>query len=186
MSLQKLVNEIRLQNNQQTIKRIKEADSMLEKVIYSKRYLSSQQWGKLLEQEAIKHFNFKNIKSNTKGDCVCNGKYIEIKISLTKDVANFVQIRPHHEIDYYLFIVYNIMHGDLGKLHYIFMKSEDVYFLLPKYGGLAHGTNKKKNSEYCLRPRINMTQTTKTHQLWMEFLKHDLNKEEIKNVLSKA
>lgn len=95
--------------------------NMLRKVILCKVYLSSNQWGTLLEKGLRDLFKLTKAKKKDEGDCVRNGVKMEIKVSLgdKKGNINFVQIRPDHNIDYYLLMVYNLNYGSLGKLHYI-------------------------------------------------------------------
>lgn len=111
-------------------------------------------------------FSLKKPLNNTSGDGrSLNNKNIEIKVSLgnTKGQFNFVQIRPDHEIDYYIFMCYNVHDGDIGKIYWFLCPSYKIYKLIPKYGGYAHGTIKKNgiitldnmfghNYEYALRP----------------------------------
>lgn len=146
--------------------------NLLYKCIYCKKYLSSNQWGPLLESHVKKLFSLKKPIDHVSGDgCSSNGKNIEIKISLgdSKGRFNFVQIRPDHNIDYYIFMCYNLSDDELGKIYWFLCPSNKLYKLLPKYGGYAHGTIQKfgkiemanlfgHNYEYAIRPNpINNT-----------------------------
>jgi len=68
--------------------------------------------------------------NRTSGDGSKNGNNYEIKISIhsTRSKCNFVQIRPDHDIEYYIFIAYN-MYGDLeiGNAHCFKIPSAEVY-----------------------------------------------------------
>ena len=88
--------------------------------------------------KSIKHENKINEIS---GDGHKNNKNIEIKVSFgSKDGQfNIVQIRPDHNIDYYLFVGYNLFVEDLGKTYVLYIPSEELY-VTSKYGGYSHGT----------------------------------------------
>lgn len=70
--------------------------------------LSAQQYGPLLEKYIKIKFNYKKNKAkDCIGDCSKDGKNSEIKVSLggaTHTKFNFVQIRPSHECDIYIFL----------------------------------------------------------------------------------
>lgn len=63
------------------------------------------------------------------------------------------------------YVVYNVHEGDIGKIYWLLCKAEQLYSLLPKFGGYAHGTIEKlgkisldnlyrRNCEYALRPNF--------------------------------
>ena len=154
--------------------------NLLYKCIYCKKYLSSNQWGPLLETHIKKLFSLKKPINHVSGDGrSLNDKNVEIKVSLgdLKGQFNFVQIRPDHEIDYYIFMCYNVFADELGKIYWFLCPSNKLYELLPKYGGYAHGTIQKfgkiemtniygHNYEYAIRPNpINNT------HLWNKLIK---------------
>jgi len=151
----------------------------LKKCILCKKYLSSNKWGLVLEQFIKNRFNITSCNDKTSGDGVIKGKNVEIKVSLgTSDGQfNFVQLRPCHKIDYYIFMVYDMFVGDLGKVYWFLCPSAELYDLIPEYGGYAHGTVEKlgkithdnlfrKNIEYCLRPNSLKPVSTKQRKLW--------------------
>tara|TARA_Y100000389_G_scaffold204224_1_gene255679 strand:+ start:8233 stop:8685 length:453 start_codon:yes stop_codon:yes gene_type:complete len=121
------------------------------------------------------------------GDGMKNGYNYEIKVSLhgKKSKLNFVQIRPHHKIDYYILVGLDIHYGDCGKTYIMKVSANNIYDLLPEYGGYAHGTvkengiisndniknNMKKECEYALRPDPNGNTNTKPYKLWVELSK---------------
>jgi hypothetical protein len=154
--------------------------NILYKCIYCKKYLSSNQWGPLLETYIKKLFLLGKPINHVSGDGrSVNGKTIEIKVSLgdLKGQFNFVQIRPDHDIDYYIFMCYNLNDGELGKVYWFLCPSNKLYKLLPKYGGYAHGTIQKFGKielsniyghkyEYALSP----TPTSNT-KLWKKLIK---------------
>lgn len=172
-----LVNILRCPKNYLDI--CKKQDDILKKCILCKHYLSSNQWSILLEKEIKERFNIKNPFDSLSGDGISEkNKRIEIKISLgSKDGQfNFVQLRPHHNIDYYLFMVYNMYENDLGKIYWFLCPPKKLYALLPKYGGYAHGSISKlkritmnnihkHNYEYVLRPNC-LKKNTKSYKLW--------------------
>lgn len=159
-------------------------NNILYKCILCKKYLSATQWGPLLETYIKKIFNFSKPDDEISGDCKSkNNKNIEIKVSLgdNKEQFNFVQIRPDHKIDYYLLLCYNVNEDEFGKIYWFLGKSKELYKLIPKYGGYAHGTIAKhgkiddktlfgKNLEFALRPKLKGK--NKQHELWNELIKN--------------
>lgn len=169
----------------------KNEDDLLKKCMLCKHYLSSNQWSLLLEKHIKDIFNIQNTCDPTSGDGISSKeKKIEIKISLgSKDGQfNFVQLRPQHNIDYYLMLVYNMYEDEFGKIYWFLCSPKELYKLLPKYGGYAHGsvTKLKKittssivknNHEYSLRPNC-IKEKTKSYKLWcimMEKFHIDVN-----------
>jgi hypothetical protein len=187
-----------MRNAPDHISNIKKTSNMLYKCILCKCYLSSNIWGPLLEKTLIENFNMVKTKLKTSGDCIStNGKKIEIKISLgdKNGGINIVQIRPDHDIDFYLIMVYNIFSGDIGEIYYILIDSKSLYNLIPMYGGYAHGTVEKlgkitaeninnRNCEYALRPNIKIQKPLKCALLWKHILLFQKNFTEIQSVLS--
>ena len=76
------------------------------------------------------------------GDGHKNGINYEIKTSIYSKNGrlNFIQIRPDHSIDYYIFCCYNLWEGDIGKAFILKIPSEDLHKIFPQYSGYAHGT----------------------------------------------
>lgn len=159
---------------------------LFKKCILCKKHLTPSQWSCVLE-EHVKHvLNIGKRTDNISGDgCSRSLKYnIEIKVSLgdLRGNLHFVQLRPDHKIDFYVFLVYNLFEGELGKNYWFVCKPHELYKLLPEYGGYAHGTIKQlgkitvdnifgRNCEYALRPHPNGKKQTKGGQLWDMFLK---------------
>jgi len=155
----------------------------LTKCIMCKKYLSSNKWGIVLEQFIKNKFNISPPIDKTSGDGVLYGKNIEIKVSLgTLDGQfNFVQLRPEHKIDYYIFLAYDMFKEDLGKIYWFLCPSKELYELIPEYGGYAHGSVEnlgkitrenlyRKNIEYCLRPNSVKHEYTKQRRLWEKLI----------------
>jgi len=152
----------------------------LQKCILCKHQLSSQQWGPLLESFIKEKFNIGPAVDSVSGDgCSSKGLNIEIKVSLGDKGGqlNFVQLRPDHTIDYYLFLGYNLFEGKLGQTHWLLCPSKELYTLLPTYGGYAHGTISKlgditmeniygRGCEYALRPNPALKDARKGKKLW--------------------
>ena len=53
---------------------------------------------------------------------------------------NFVQLRPDHIIDYYLFVGYNLFEDTYGKVYTFLIPSNDIHELIINYGSYSHGT----------------------------------------------
>ena len=178
MNFQKIVAYMRLASKWKSI--CEAEKNTLQKCILCKHQLSSQQWGPLLESFIKEKFNIGPAVDSVSGDgCSPKGLNIEIKVSLGDKGGqlNFVQLRPDHTIDYYLFLGYNLFEGELGQTHWLLCPSKELYTLLPTYGGYAHGTISKlgditmeniygRGCEYALRPNPVLDDTRKGKKLW--------------------
>lgn len=188
VNFKEIVKEMRVSNNYKQI--CDDETNTLKKLILCKKFLSSQQWGPLLETFTKNKFCINNKKDSVSGDGTIGNNNVEIKISLgvNKDESmfNFVQIRPDHNIDYYIFLVYVLEEDELGKDYWFLVKSDELYNLLPKYGGYAHGTVQKqgkisedniygRNCEYALRPKVGS-------ELWNIFMKFNKSEEELVDI----
>ena len=171
--------------------------NLLHKCIYCKKYLSSNQWGPLLEKHVKKIFFINKPINNLSGDGNSkNNKNIEIKISLGQKNGqfNFVQIRPDHNIDFYIFMCYNMYDDKIGKIYWFLCPANKLYKLILLYGEYAHGTKEKlgdinsnnmfgHNYEYALRP--NPISKGIKNQLWNKLIKRFLCDEEyIREILN--
>jgi hypothetical protein len=173
-----IVKEMR--NPVDYLKVCKEEKDTLRKCVLCRKYLSSNQWSVLLEGYIKEKFKIKKAENEVSGDGISSlGKKIEIKVSLggLDGGLNFVQIRPDHQIDYYLFLGYNLFEDELGKVYWFLCPSTQLYKLIPEYGGYAHGTISKlgkishenlcnRNCEYSLRPNPNKNKGCKSRELW--------------------
>jgi hypothetical protein len=144
--------------------------------------LSGQVYGPLLESYIIKKEGMlKNSPSICAGDASLGNINVEIKISLggerTHRNFNYVQIRPHHTIDYYLLTAYYLAESNLkneGDLYIFLLHHSDMSKIISKHGQYAHGTNmcngsiagrvlrssihnNHNNLEYALRPKYDDT-----------------------------
>lgn len=163
----------------------KNEQDLLNKCILCKQFLSSNEYGPELENYLKKRLNINKAIDAISGDGCKNNKNIEIKVSLgdNQGKLNYVQIRPDHTVDFYLFLAYNLLEGELGNVHLMLVPSNKVYELIPEYGGYAHGTvdvlgeiNSQnifgRNCEYALRPNPNKNDGTKPKKLWEELYKY--------------
>jgi hypothetical protein len=164
---------------------------LLRKCILCKKFMSSQEWGPVMESFLKTSLQIDPKINEISGDGHKNGNNIEIKVSLGSKSGqlNLVQIRPDHTIDYYLFVGYNLYEGDIGKAYVMKIPAADLYALLPIYGGYAHGTIKElgkitstnikgRNCEYALRPNPTLNDRCAGKRLWIEMLKYRVEFEE--------
>jgi len=131
-----------------------------------------QSSGPLIQNYIINKYNMiRNNASNINGDCSLNNKNIEIKVSLggkTHKKFNYVQIRPNHNVDYYLLTAYYLdknNYKNKGELFIFLVDKVTMMDIILHYGSYAHGTIKElgeitleslkdveSNKEYCIRP----------------------------------
>lgn len=153
------------------------------KCILARNFLTPQSSD--LEAICKKDLGIDNALNSTSGDGHKNGNNYEIKSSVhaKKSKINFVQLRPDHDIDYYIFIAYSMYENDtLGNAHIFKIPSQNVYDLIVRFGGYAHGTCeilgkitpdniKGRNCEYALRCDPN-AKKGKSYDIWNEFMKY--------------
>ena len=132
--------------------------------------MSAQQYGPLIERYIQTNFGYrKNNSRDCTGDCTKNGLNTEIKVSLggaTHSRFNYVQLRPTHNCDTYIFTAYHLslqnVHSE-GELFIFCIPKFNLKSLIASYGGYAHGTIKEYgpieesslSKEYALRTTIN-------------------------------
>ena len=134
--------------------------------------VSAQKYGPLIEKYIRIKNNFaKNTASECNGDCSKDNKNVEVKASLggaKHNKFNWVQLRLSHDVDYYILTAYHLSSKNVetgGELYVFSVPKEDMFELIEKFGGYAHGTNKehgiitlsnlkdeKNKKEYALRP----------------------------------
>lgn len=171
IELQQIVDKLRLKSNHKCssiYEKIKKQEDLCSKLILAREYLTPQS---ILMEKVIKNdLEIDDKFDSQSGDGIKNGIKYEIKVSLHDRECkfNFVQIRPDHYVDFYIFVGYNLFDGYKGRAFILKVPAEFVYDLLIEgYGGYAHGTNKSlgnidrtnfkgRNCEYVLRPNPNM------------------------------
>jgi hypothetical protein len=126
-------------------------------------------------------------KNKTSGDGIKSGVKYELKYSghAKHSRLNFVQIRPDHNIDYYILVAYNMYYNDqLGKAFIFKIPSARMYDLVVKYGGYSHGTIKHlgrinkinfkgRNLEYSIRCNPNSKKGSKDYALFNRLLEFE-------------
>ena len=156
--------------------------------ILSKDFLNPQSYGDILEKNIIRHLMGNKIIDELSGDIEVNNKNIEVKVSIegVGPGFNFVQIRPNHDVQYYLFVAYSFSNDEL---YIILIPSKEMKDLVLKYGGYAHGTikkngliteenyNKNKHYEYAIRPNFRTN-----NNLWKKLL--SFRKKDFSEILS--
>ncbi len=139
-------------------------------------HVSAQQYGPLLERFICKTYGFRKTHArDCQGDCSTkDGKTMEIKVSLggsSHRKFNYVQIRPAHDCDCYLFTAYHLSAENVerdGELYVFQLSKASMVEMLAQFGSYAHGTIKehgpitlesiresmesKSGVEYALRP----------------------------------
>ena len=191
INLKQLVlnQRIRTENNKLIQKRIMESKTLLEKCILAREYLTPQ--STIMENIIKQDLKINNKIDELSGDGNKNGINYEIKFTAHDKYSkfNFVQIRPDHNIDYYIFVCYNLYEDELGKEYILKIPSNIIYDLIINYGAYAHGTKCKlgpitketlfgNNYEYCLRasPNINDKRNiiNKSNILWNKLLQYQV------------
>jgi len=133
-----------------------------------KHSVPAQSYGTGIEKIFIKECRMIKETEKTSGDARVNPgpdeERLEIKASLANEKGgiNFVQLRPHNNIDTYLLYYYDI---DLNKQECFILPAHKVNIAILKWGGYAHGSIKKNGPitkmsindneyEYALRPNV--------------------------------
>ena len=144
----KQVYEMRVKdtiNKADILQKVLSQNTLTGKCIMARSYLTPQSSD--LENLYKNDLKIGKPLNNTSGDGHKNGINYEIKSSVhaKKSKLNFLQIRPDHNVDYYIFIAYNMYENDnIGKAHIFKIPSNNLYDLIVNYGGgYAHGTRDK-------------------------------------------
>lgn len=172
---------------QQAIKQAYESDYIWEKCVLFRKYTSPQSTD---SEKLIRHdFNIGNPADAVSGDGMKNGVNYEIKVSIhdTKCKTNIRQIRPHHNVDFYIIMAFNVFGGDRGEAYVFKVPSEKIYDLVLEYGGYTHGTvkrngvitaesirDKSTDFEYSLSADPNANDNSKSKKLWDELMKYSV------------
>ncbi len=186
--LRRMVKEMKQreieENKHQILEKIKSLETITEICVYGRYWLKSQSTN--IEKILLDRLKIEPPISNNSGDGHKNGTNYEIKVSMhaKQSKINFVQIRPDHDIQFYILIAFNMYEDDdIGKAYIFKIPSEDLYKLLPDYGGYAHGTKEKLGDitsenikerylEYALRANPNLKKGIQP--LWNELLKYEV------------
>jgi hypothetical protein len=132
-------------------------ETLTQENLWQLTLMTPQERGPLMEKRHIVLHSdqLQKVKASLdKGDFTNGAKlYCEYKFSIMGDnqKCNFVQIRPHQNVDYVL-EVYDTHEDDLLRF---FVPHKEMDILVSNFGGLAHGTiktNVNKHKEYALRP----------------------------------
>lgn len=166
-----------------------ESTNLLEKCVIWREF-TVPSGAVVVEQYIKKNLKIGKKENEVSGDGRKGDTNYEIKVSIhSKDgCVNIVQIRPHHDIDYYIVVTLNLFENG-GTAHCLKIPAKDMYELLPKYSGYAHGTigkhgkitaeniekNKKSQCEYALRPKPNSPKGTNGYKMWAEMSKYQVN-----------
>ena len=186
--LLEIVNQMKLsetKDKKYILEKINNEKTLTGKCILSRQYLTPQSTD--LETICKTDLDIGNALNATSGDGHKNGINYEIKTSIhaKKSKINFVQIRPDHDINYYILIAYNMYENDtIGNAHIFKIPSHIVHELIVRFGGYAHGTCavlgkitsdniKGRNCEYALRCDPNFKKN-KHIELWNEFMKYEV------------
>ena len=156
-----------------------------DRCLFAREFLSPQ--STIMEQIIRYDLHINKPINEVSGDGEKNGLNYEIKFSGhdKNSKFNFVQIRPTHNIDYYIFLCFNLFEGEKGKAYTIKIDSNSLYDLIVDYGGYAHGTSKEygeitkynireKKCEYAIRPNPNANKSNKSYKLWEKLLKYEV------------
>lgn len=190
-----LVRNMKIKESEKELKniieKIEKCETLTEQCILAREYLTPQSTH--FESIIKKKLLLKKAENEISGDACKNNVKYEIKSSIhAKNCKiNFVQIRPDHDIDYYILIAYNMYYDNkIGKAYLFKIPSNILYNLVVKYGGYAHGTCKTlgkitvdnvkgRNCEYALRCDPNCKKG-KNNDLWNELMIYETDyKEEL-------
>ena len=146
LSIQSLVTAMRNAGSVAESRLNDESLSLTEKCVLMRQYFGPQ--STISEKIMKRDLEMSDAPDEHSGDASKNGLNFEMKASLhaKNSKFNFVQIRPDHNVDYYIFLGYDLFHDDeagIGKSYIFKIPSKDVYQLIVEFGGYAHGTVKK-------------------------------------------
>ncbi len=185
--LVKVIRENKDKAKNQALKQAQASSDIWEKCTLLRSYTSSQ--GTDSEKLIKNDLKIEPPKDGISGDGFKNGLNYEIKVSVHD--ANFKlnvrQIRPHHNVDFYIIMYLNIWAGKKGEAYIFRVPAQKVYDLVLEYGGYTHGTVKRngeitansikdrtKDFEYSLSANPNANNNTKTKNLWNELIKYNV------------
>lgn len=163
------------------------SDDLWEKCVLLRAYTSPQSTD--AEKLVKKDLQIGPPANSVSGDGRKNGVNYEIKVSVhdANCKLNIRQIRPHHHVDFYIIVFFNLIGGRHGNAHVFKIPSDDLYELVYLYGGYTHGTVKRNGPitrksikdktvdfEYSLSADPNAATGNKSKLLWNALLKHEV------------
>ena len=168
-SLETMVQLMKIKDsksNQNYFELMKNMKHLIDKCIYARAFLCPQS---TIMESIVRHdLLIEKPKNKTSGDGYKNGTNFEIKCSVHAKGSklNFVQIRPDHQIDYYILIGYNMYANIIGKAFILKVPINTMHKLVIRFGSYAHGTCKElgkineanlkgRHCEYALRCNLN-------------------------------
>lgn len=194
-ALSELVNQMRIKESKcmdDVFERIENEETLTGKCILCRNYLNPQSGGSAFERFIKKDLEIGPAINEISGDGhkKQNGNNYEIKVSLwsKNSEINYLQIRPHHNIDYYIFVAYNLYEDGptgIGNAHIFKVPANDVYGLIIKYGtSCAHGTISENGipnidnirntkCEYALRANSTAKKGKKL-ECWNDLMKYEV------------
>lgn len=159
--------------------------------VVCKHYLPGQSYGTLLEAFLKRKFDIGTKQNETSGDGTSKRGNIEIKVSLGQkgDKWCMQQIRPHHNVGFYLVMLYSLQDDEVT---YLLIPHRDVLELVLKHcTSYAHGT-KELNGTQISKELINRTtheyglffnkfakKGTKPRQIWDDLSNYVMSEEEL-------
>ena len=188
LSIKSLVDTMRSSSSIATNRLLTDKSlSLVEKCVLMRQYFGPQS---TISEKILKtDLEMGDAPDEHSGDASKDGLNYEIKASLhaKNSKFNFVQIRPDHTVDYYVFLGYDLFHQDeagIGKSYLFKIPSNDVYELIVEFGGYAHGTVKKlgkitrenlkgRGCEYALRVSPHC-KGKKNNALWQRLLSYEV------------
>lgn len=159
-------------------KKMRCCTTLIEKCATARKNMSPN--STFMEQVVKMDLEIQNARNKTSGDGFKNGRNYEIKCSIhdKSSTFNWRQIRPDHNIDFYILIGYNLEVDELGKAYNFKIPSSDLYQMVADYGGYSHGSKegqlpaittgnmKGHLREYSLTINPNTKHKAKRQQLW--------------------
>ena len=119
------------------------------------RFIGSQGKASAIEGYLIKKLNGTKVNaSDERGDCLANSKYIELKTSTSNknQAINIRQIRPWHNLDYY--ICSYVDDVDITKSKCYVLTKKEMIEEIKLMGSFTHGTKssniENNNREYSI------------------------------------
>ena len=188
----KIIDDIR-NNKDKELKRnaINQAyntNDLWEKCVLLRKYTSPQSTD---AEKLIKYdLDIGKPINSVSGDGNKRGVNYEIKVSVHDKgcKTNIRQIRPHHNVDFYIIVALNVFGGRSGEAFIFKVPSDKIYEMVVKFGGYTHGTverngiisaksikDKSKDFEYSLSADPNADNSSKSKKLWNKLLEYSVN-----------